>query len=161
MKNTAIILIALIPILCFAASDHLAKTYQPLRDQSKGICVVPVYFTTLYSSPDTEISMICSANALGDGDANLASLFGLSLKVGKLKHRGSVSVTIDLTNFEKPDGLDFTPSPFQVLEATVQCLIKLLQEHDHSNLHIIIKCPEDKMLPEWKEFEKTYQLTKE
>lgn len=165
MKRVAIVFV-LVPMICAATVDHLAKTYQPLYCPQEGIRIVPVHFLTMGASPDVEISMISSSNALvksdalpGGGNANLASLFGFSVTPDDIKHKGPASVTIDMTHVAKPNGHEFSPS--QVLEATVQCLTKLLEEHGHTVVHIQIKCPEAKLLPEWKQFQKSYDLTED
>lgn len=157
--------LVLVPVVCGATVDRLATTYQPLYCPQEGIRIVPVYFLTMGASPDAEISMVCSTNALirdealpGGGNANLASLFHLSVRPASITHKGPASVTIDMTHVAKPEGQEYSTT--QVLEATVQCLLQLMQDHGHTVMHIKIDCSKDKMLPEWKKSEKSYDLTR-
>lgn len=157
MKKIALLIMLLTPMLCFAAVDHLAKTYQPLYCPQTGIKIAPVHFRTMNASPDAEISTVCSVNAIGKCNANLASLFGLTSTADDIKHGGPVSVKIDMSDLTYPEG--YNVSHAQVLEATVQCLIKLLGEKGHTILHVQINYSKEKQLrPEWTQFQKSYKL---
>jgi len=164
MNRIWILIVLVLPAICLATVDRLEKTYQPLYCPQKGIQILPIHFRTWAASPEVEVGMICSTNALlrynrtsGGGNANLASICGLTTKAVKVRHQGPVSVLIDMTNVSKPKRQ--FPSITEALQATIQCLVKLLREQKYTVLHVTITLPENVKRPDWEKMAKSYDLT--
>lgn len=161
-------LIVLLLMLCLLPADGLAtvdrpgKTYQALYDPNGEIRVVPVYFLTCWPSPEAEVGDVGARTynftgcpALG-GDSNVASPYHVRTRCGSARTDSSAVVEVDLSCMCNADGLRYTE--LEVLESVVDCLRQVMLELGYRRMDLIVRCPEEKVKPEWMSLQRTYIL---
>jgi hypothetical protein len=157
-----VVLLCLLPGSGSATVDRLGRTYQALYDPNGDIRIVPVYFLTCWPSPEAEVGAAAARTynftgcpALG-GDSNVASLYHVRTRCASVGRDSSAVVDLDLSGMCNADGLRYTES--EVLESVVDCLTRVMTELGYRRMDLIIRCPEEKLQPEWMSLQRTYIL---
>jgi hypothetical protein len=162
-------LLAIGAVLNVSASvDRLVKTYQPLYDpQADRIQIRAVYFLTRWSVPEAQVGGVCARNCVAPVgsqevfDANLASRHGIRISCSAVKHGGTVSITVDLSEYSWSAKSRYPDSRYgeeQLFEAVIECLKRCLQDEGHTEMRLEMRGGGGKKKPQWSKYEHRYGL---
>ncbi len=112
----------------YATNDRIARTFQVIQcDKSeKSFEVVPIYFGTYSSSPESEVlsvlapKLIPSSGYEDPPELNEAVAHGIKFVDVELKQERTLSVTLDLKNLSEPPGS--LCSTELIIRATVEAI---------------------------------------